>query len=161
MLIWQLFISNDVRNAWSCTSNYEQGQATGLLLTGMNRKVCDLKFTSVNVSVNMSALRFLSVYCCLFTSYIWWSLWVSQRHVYETWSDIFIDGVEIKRRFTAKDFVVVSDVETPDKHYRFFVNTIHALHCRLQPASTWIMRPIWDTVSCFHMIMKVTIRQTH
>ena len=161
MLTWIIFISHDVRNAWSYTSNYEQGQATGLLLTGMNRKVCDLKFTSVNVSVNMSALRFLSVYCCLFTSYIWWSLWVSQRHIYETWSDIFNVGVKIKRRFTAKDFTVVSDVETADKHYRFFVNTIHALHCRLQPASTLIMRPISDTDSCYCVIVKVTIRLTH
>ena len=58
----------------------------GLQLTDMNNNVCDRKFTLVNVivSVNMSALRFLSVYCCPFTSDIWWSLWMSQRHIYET-----------------------------------------------------------------------------
>ena len=113
-------LSNDVRNASNYTSNYEEDQATGLLLTGMNRNVCDLKFTSVNVSVsvNMSALRFLSVYCCLFTSYIWWSLWMSQRHVHEMRSHIFIDGVKIKRRFTAKG-------KNADSHSLLTCNVIH------------------------------------
>ena len=110
-------LSNGVRNAWSYTSNYEEEQFGDLLLTGMNMKVCDRKFTSVNVnvSVNMSALRFFSVYCCLFTSYVWRSLWMSERHVYETWIYIFIAGVKIKQRFVAKDFTVFSDVETRDE----------------------------------------------
>jgi hypothetical protein len=40
-------LSNDFRNAWSYTSSYEQEQARGIHLTGMNRNVCGLKFTSV------------------------------------------------------------------------------------------------------------------
>ena len=73
-------LSNDVRNAWSYTSSYEQEQARGVQLTGMNKNVSDLKFTSVivNVCVRMCVLKFLSVYCCLFTSDIPWSLWMSR-----------------------------------------------------------------------------------
>jgi hypothetical protein len=44
-------LSNDVRNAWSYTSSYEQEQARGVQLTGMNKNVSFLKFTSVIVNV--------------------------------------------------------------------------------------------------------------
>jgi len=48
--------SNVVRNTWSYTSNYEQEKARGLQLTGMNRTVCDRKFTSVSVHMSVRLL---------------------------------------------------------------------------------------------------------
>jgi hypothetical protein len=129
----------------------------GIQLTDMNNYVCDCKFTSVNVnvSVNMSSLRFLSVCCCLFTSDIWWSLWMIQRHIYETWSYIFIVGVEIRQIFW-EVFYCSQWFRNTLQTLSLFINTIRPLHCRLHPASTWDIRPISNTDSCYCVIVNVT-----
>ena len=103
----------------------------------MNRKVCDCTFISQEVNtcmnVNQSILKLLSAYRCLFVSVIWWSLWMRQGLILNVKLHFFFVVVKIKMKFYAKDFAVVSDDETLDKHYLFLsiIFTHHIVNCSL------------------------------